>query len=58
MYLILEYIEGQKLNEYIDSKKWAIDEELAVDLMSQILDAIKHVHDKGFIHRDIKPQVL
>ena len=55
MYLILEYIEGQKLNEYIDSKKGAIDEELAVDLMCQILDAIKHVHDKGFIHRDIKP---
>jgi serine/threonine protein kinase len=55
LYLILEYVEGQKLNDYIDSKKGAIDEELAVNLMHQILDAIKHVHDKGFVHRDIKP---
>ncbi len=54
-YIVMEYIDGITLKEYISQKK-ALDWKDAVYFTHQILSALKHAHEKGVIHRDIKPQ--
>ncbi len=54
-YIVMEYIDGITLKEYIDGQetfKW----KEAVHFTVQILRALQHAHDKGIVHRDIKPQ--
>lgn len=54
-YIVMEYIDGITLKEYI-TKQDKIKMNEAVYFVQQILCALKHAHDKGVIHRDIKPQ--
>ena len=54
-YIVMEYVEGITLKEYIQQQgRLAIKE--AVHFSMQILRALQHAHDKGIVHRDIKPQ--
>ncbi len=53
-YLVMEYVEGCSLKEYIE-KNGRLAVVLATDIASQILDALQHAHDHNVIHRDIKP---
>lgn len=54
-YIVMEYIDGITLKEYISSQG-VIPWKEAVHFQVQILKALQHAHDKGVIHRDIKPQ--
>ena len=54
-YIVMEYIEGITLKEYIEQQGY-INWKDAVHFLTQILRALQHAHDKGIIHRDIKPQ--
>ena len=54
-YIVMEYIEGITLKEYIERQK-VIPPKEAVHFLTQILRALQHAHDKGIVHRDIKPQ--
>jgi serine/threonine protein kinase len=51
---VMEYMEGQTLKEYLDTKEKLNDDEIK-KLFVQMLDAVGYVHEKGLIHRDIKP---
>ena len=54
-YIVMEYIDGITLKEYIALQgiiKW----KEALHLTTQILRALQHAHEKGIVHRDIKPQ--
>ena len=54
-YIVMEYVDGITLKEYIEGQaefKW----KEAVHFTVQILRALQHAHDKGIVHRDIKPQ--
>ena len=54
-YIVMEYVEGITLKEYIQQQgKVKIRE--ALYFIMQILRALQHAHDKGIVHRDIKPQ--
>lgn len=53
-YIVMEYIDGITLKEYIENKTFSWKE--AVHFVTQILRALQHAHDKGIVHRDIKPQ--
>lgn len=54
-YIVMEYIDGITLKEYLDQRK-EIRWKEAVHFAIQILRALQHAHDKGIVHRDIKPQ--
>ncbi len=54
-YIVMEYIDGITLKEYIEQQttlKW----NEVVHFTVQILRALQHAHDRGIVHRDIKPQ--
>ncbi len=54
-YIVMEYVDGITLKEYIEQQK-DIKWKEAVHFTVQILRALQHAHDKGIVHRDIKPQ--
>lgn len=54
-YIVMEHVEGITLKEYIE-QQGVINWKEAVHFVSQILLALQHAHDKGIVHRDIKPQ--
>lgn len=54
-YIVMEYIDGITLKEYISQQK-IIGWKDAIYFVRQILSALMHAHGKGVIHRDIKPQ--
>ncbi len=54
-YIVMEHIDGITLKEYLDQRK-DIRWKEAVHFAVQILRALQHAHDKGIVHRDIKPQ--
>lgn len=54
-YIVLEYVEGSTLKELIKSDG-PMSPKVAVNIACQVLDALSHAHQKGIIHRDIKPQ--
>lgn len=54
-YIVMELIEGITLKQYI-TRRGALSWKEALHFASQIARALTHAHDKGVIHRDIKPQ--
>jgi serine/threonine protein kinase len=52
-YFAMEYVPGIPLTKYCDRQRLTIDQRLALFL--RICDAIQHAHQKGVIHRDLKP---
>ena len=54
-YIVMEYIDGITLKEYIGQQN-AIPWKEAVHFTVQILQALQHAHEKGIVHRDVKPQ--
>ncbi|MDA9107322.1 protein kinase, partial [Flavobacteriaceae bacterium] len=55
LFLIMEYVDGEQLNNHIRKISGPIPDDKLVPLFMQVLSAIKYAHSKGLIHRDIKP---
>lgn len=55
LYMVMEYIDGLTLKEYI-KRYGPIDVQVALDILKQIASAIAHAHENDIVHRDIKPQ--
>lgn len=54
-FLVMEYIEGPTLADYIKANG-PLKPEKALYFIEQILSGIRHAHEQGIVHRDIKPQ--
>lgn len=55
VFLIMEYVKGMTLEDFISKKNGLIVESKAYPLICEILDAFAYAHSKGIVHRDIKP---
>lgn len=53
-YIVVEYIDGITLKEYIDNRK-VLSWQETVAFTSTILSAIGYAHQNGIVHRDLKP---
>ena len=54
LFLVMEYISGKSLKDYIDSKK-SLSQDDALNIAIQIVEGLQAAHEKGIVHRDIKP---
>lgn len=54
-YIVMEHIEGITLKEYIE-RNGSLSWKEAVNFTIQILRGLQHAHDRGIVHRDVKPQ--
>ncbi len=54
-YIVMEYIEGVSLKEYLRQKGGQLSEEEALAIMRPMLEALEKVHAAGIVHRDISP---
>ncbi|HKQ73236.1 MAG TPA: protein kinase [Blastocatellia bacterium] len=52
-YFVMEYIEGEPITEFCDSRKLSITARLK--LFQQICAAVQYAHDNLIVHRDLKP---
>ena len=55
-YIVMEYVDGITLKEYLKQRGGALTWKETVHFATQVLGALQHAHAKGIIHRDVKPQ--
>lgn len=55
-YIVMEYLEGKTLKQYINEKDGHLSWREAANFSMQICRALEHAHSKHVVHRDIKPQ--
>ena len=55
-FIVMEYIDGITLKEYMNRRGGPLTWKEVVHFCQQVLDALDHAHQKGVVHRDIKPQ--
>lgn len=57
IYLILEYLDGGDLFDFIHHKK-CYSEDIARDLLKPFFEALQYIHSNHIVHRDLKPENL
>lgn len=53
-YIVMEFIEGSELAQHFDNQNYFSLPE-AVRILCELLDALAYAHDRGIVHRDVKP---
>jgi formylglycine-generating enzyme required for sulfatase activity/predicted Ser/Thr protein kinase len=54
IFLVMEYIEGRELKEFIRDRDSSLPVEEVINIATQIAKGLQTAHEKGIIHRDIK----
>jgi serine/threonine protein kinase len=58
VYVVSDFAEGGSLENWFKQNKKAESEAQAVEIVTQILQGLENLHEKGFVHRDLKPDNL
>ena len=53
-YIVMDYLDGETLTHHLKQAQM-LSPEAWWRLLSEILDGVGHMHDNGYVHRDIKP---
>lgn len=54
-YFVMEYVDGPTVYDRI-VKERRLKEEDSIRIVTQVAEALQHAHERGFIHRDVKPK--
>jgi len=54
-YFVMEYVEGSTVHDLVAERK-RLDEQTALEIIMQVAEALEHAHERGLIHRDVKPK--
>jgi tetratricopeptide (TPR) repeat protein/tRNA A-37 threonylcarbamoyl transferase component Bud32 len=54
-YIVFGYVPGESLAEYLARSETPVSNQLAAKIVSALADAVEHAHQRGVIHRDLKP---
>jgi serine/threonine-protein kinase len=57
-YMVMEYLEGMDLGDFIEKHEGPIPVQVAVDFVLQACEAIAEAHTARIVHRDLKPRNL
>lgn len=52
-YFVMQYVPGTRLDAYCDRERLSLEDRLT--LFASVCDAVHHAHQKGVVHRDLKP---
>ena len=55
-YMVMDLLEGKSLHDEMNNHKNGFPEEIAKNIMLQILTGIEYMHSKNIMHRDLKPE--
>ncbi len=54
-FMVMENVEGQPLQTFLDAKGGRVREDHAIDMMIPVIRALGYLHDKGLVHRALRP---
>ncbi|MDX2116393.1 MAG: serine/threonine-protein kinase [Planctomycetota bacterium] len=54
-YFVMEFVEGKTVHEMLQERVMLSAEE-ALDITIAVAEALRHAHERGFVHRDVKPK--
>lgn len=54
-YMVMEYLEGCTLKEYMTNSSRIIDDEMMIQVTFSVMEALENIHKAGLVHRDISP---
>jgi hypothetical protein len=55
IFIVMEYIKGGSLTDYMKNKKFNFTEKRAAEIIYQLAKGLRYLHKYGIIHRDLKP---
>ena len=53
VYIAYEYVPGHTLRHALENG--ALDDQAAIEVAAQVLEGLAHAHERGIVHRDVKP---
>ncbi len=54
-FIVLEYLEGETLNKVMERNQEGYPQSAVIEIALQIAKALRSIHEKGVVHRDLKP---